>query len=378
MAALEGTRVIEMAGLAPVPYCGMMLADFGAQVTRVDRIQAGMIASGPDDPMARGKRSIRVDLKNPQGVRALIDLIDRADVLLDSYRPGVMEKLGLGPDVLLAGNPKLIYARMTGYGQTGPYASRAGHDINYVALSGALSLCGRKGQPPAPPANLLADFAAGGLLCAFGVLLALFERTRSGQGQVIDASMVDGAASLTTAIHYFRHVGIWNSERGTNLFDTGAPWYDSYETSDGKLIAVGALEPQFFAALLAALGVGPAEAGAQMDRGAWPQMRELFAQKFRTKTRQAWMEVFDKIDACVTPVLELGEVSSHPHHEARSLLFRPEGGCMQVGAVPGLSRTPGAPSHRSPRQGEHTREVLREIGYGDPQIQALIDARAIA
>jgi alpha-methylacyl-CoA racemase len=378
MPALEGIRVVEMAGLAPVPYCGMMLADFGAQVVRIDRMQAAILSSGPDDPMARGKRSIRIDLKKPDGVRALIALIEHSDVLIDSFRPGVMERLGLGPELVLARNPKLIYARLTGYGQSGALAPKAGHDINYLALSGALSLCGRQGQLPAPPANLVADFAAGGLLCAFGVLLALIERAQSGQGQVIDSSMVDGAASLTTALHYLRHAGLWKLERGSNLFDSGAPWYDSYETKDGKFVAVGALEPQFFAALLVGLGLGPDEVGPQMDADGWPRMRALLAARFQTRTRDEWMSIFEATDACVTPVLDLSEVQSHRHHVDRSLFFQPDHGALQVAAVPKLSRTPGKAALLSPREGEHTWQVLREIGFSDSQIQNLIDGGAVA
>ena len=377
MTALQGIRVIEMAGLAPVPYCGMLLADFGAEVIRVDRMQSTLLSSGPEDPMARGKRSIRLDLKHPDGVATLLDLMDRADVLIDSFRPGVMERLGIGPEQVRARNPRLVYARLTGYGQQGPMASRAGHDINYIALSGALALCGRQGQLPAPPANLLADFAAGGLMCAFGVLLALLERAHSGRGQVIDASMVEGAASLTTAIHYLLHVGMWKQQRGVNLFDSGAPWYDSYETADGKLVAVGALEPQFYANLLAVLELDGELAGSQMDQDAWPRMRQRIAERFRTRTRSEWMERFDQVDACVTPVLEASELQAHPHHAARDLFFRAPGGPLQVSAVPRLSRTPGQPAARAPREGEHSRELLGELGYDDARIDELINQGAV-
>jgi alpha-methylacyl-CoA racemase len=370
--------VIELAGLAPVPYCGMILSDFGADVIRVDRIQPDFLPSRPDDPLGRGKRSLRVDLKNPEGAAVVRRLASAADVLLDPFRPGVLERRGLGPDQLLGDNPKLVFARLTGFGQTGPQAPRAGHDINYVALSGALSLCGRRGSPPTPPANLLADFAGGGLMCALGVLLALFERTSSGQGQVVDAAMIDGASSLTTAVHYLRHVGIWKDEHGTNWFDTGAPWYDVYETSDGKYMAVGALEPQFFAALLAGLGMEPGSLPHPMDPSGWPAMREAFATAFRSKTRQAWCEVFDEVDACVSPVLGLGEVGDHPHGKARCMIVQGPDGMAQPAPAPRLQRTPARFPSRAPSEGQHTRELLSEIGYSEEEMDRLLKLGAIA
>jgi alpha-methylacyl-CoA racemase len=378
MTALQGIRVLEMAGLAPVPYCGMLLADFGAEVVRVDRMQPSMLSSRPEDPMARGKRSIRIDLKKPDGVSTVLDLLDNSDVLLDAYRPGVMERMGLGPEAVMKRNPRLVYARLTGYGQTGPDAGRAGHDINYIALSGALSLCGRAGQPPAPPANLLADFAGGGLMCAFGVVVALLERTLSGFGQVIDASMAEGAASLTTATHYLRHCGLWAGDRGQNLLDSGAPWYDVYETRDGRWVAIGALEPAFFATAIAAMGLLPGEVGAQMDPSGWPKMRQLFAERFRGRTRDDWMEVFGGIDGCVAPVLELGEVQEHPQHQARSAFFRPEGGPTQPEATPRLSRTPGQAARTSPAEGQNTREILAELGYSASRIDELAARGVVA
>jgi alpha-methylacyl-CoA racemase len=378
MPPLDGIRVIELAGLAPVPYCGMILSDFGADVIRVDRIRPGFLPSRPDDPMGRGKRSMRVDLKRPEGAAIIRRLAAEADVLLDPFRPGALERRGLGPEELLRDNPRLVYARLTGFGQDGPQAPRAGHDINYVALSGALSLSGRKGAPPTPPANLLADFAGGGLTCALGIVLALFERAQSGQGQVIDAAMIDGAASLTTALHYLRHVGIWNDEHGTNWFDTGAPWYDVYETQDGKYMAVGALEPQFYAALLAGLGIDPASLSNPMDPSGWPGMREKFSAVFKSKTRDAWCAVFDDVDACVSPVLGLGELAAHPHHKARKMIVQGPDGIPQPAPAPRLHRTPARDVTNAPRDGQHTQQLLVELGYGEPQIDELLTAGAIA
>lgn len=378
MPPLDGIRVVELAGLAPVPFCGMVLADFGAEVVRVDRTKPGFLPSRPDDPTGRGKRSIRVDLKHPEGAAVVRRLARDADVLLDPFRPGALERRGLGPDVLTGDNPRLVYARLTGFGQYGPQAARAGHDINYIALSGALSLCGRQGAPPTPPANLLADFAGGGLMCAFGVMLALFERERSGQGQVVDAAMIDGAAALTTALHYLRHVGVWSDAHGTNWFDTGAPWYDVYETSDGKYMAVGALEPQFFSALVAGLGIDPASLSHPMDPSGWPAMREAFAAAFRSKSREAWCEVFDDVDACVTPVLGLGELSGHPHVAARRMIVRGPDGIPQPAPAPRLSRSTAREVSKAPAEGQHTRALMAEIGYDEREIQALVESGVVA
>src|SRR5215469_14929231 len=264
MSALEGIRVIEMAGLAPAPFCGMILADFGADVVRVDRIGAGSV-----DQLARGKRSVAVNLKSPEGVETVLRLAERADVLLEPYRPGVMERLGLGPEVACGRNTRLVYARLTGFGQDGPYANMAGHDINYIAISGALSLLGRKGEKPLAPVNLLGDFAGGGMLCALGILLALLERNTSGRGQIVDAAMVDGAAYLSTFVYKFRNNGMWRDERGTNMLDSGAPFYDTYQTKDGRYMSVGAIEPQFYAALLKGLGLDAATMPHQMDQLKW-------------------------------------------------------------------------------------------------------------
>src|SRR5262245_25601726 len=278
MSALEGIRVVEMAGLAPAPFCGLILADFGADVVRVDRVGAGSV-----DQLARGKRSAAVNLKSPEGVATVLRLIDRADVLLEPYRPGVMERLGLGPDVAAARNPRLVYARLTGFGQDGPYASMAGHDINYIAISGALSLLGRKGEKPLAPVNLLGDFAGGGMLCALGICLALLERAHSGKGQVVDTAMVDGAAYLATFVYKFRNSGMWRDERGTNMLVIAAPFYVTYLTKDGEFMSVGAIEPQFYSALLKGLGIDAEGMPPQLDQSSWANTKARFAEIFATK-----------------------------------------------------------------------------------------------
>lgn len=371
MPALDGIRVIEMAGLAPAPYCGMILADHGADVIRVDRV-----GSRSPDLLARGKRSVGVNLKDPAGIETLLRLVDTADVLLEPFRPGVMERLGLGPDVACARNPRLVYARLTGYGQTGPYAPMAGHDIDYIAISGALSLVGRAGEKPLAPVNLLGDFAGGGMLCALGVVLALVERSRSGTGQVVDAAMVDGAAHLASFLYQFRTAGFWK-ERGTNMLDGGAHFYDTFETSDGRFMAVGAIESQFYAALLAGLGLDPVTLPKQSDQAEWGAMRERFASIFKTKTREEWTAIFDGTDACVAPVLELGEVQHHPHNAARTLLVPDADGNLAPAPAPRLSRTPGVAGAVRPEAGQHTRAVLAEAGFDADEIERLTGTGAI-
>jgi alpha-methylacyl-CoA racemase len=372
MGALQGIRVIEMAGLAPAPFCGMILADFGADVVRVDRVGAASF-----DHLARGKRSLAVNLKSADGVRTVLRLAEQADVLLEPYRPGVMERLGLGPAVACTRNPRLVYARLTGFGQDGPYANMAGHDINYIALSGALSLLGRKGEKPFAPINLLGDFAGGGMLCALGIALALLERARSGQGQVVDAAMVDGAAYLSTFVYKFRNAGMWRDERGTNLLDGGAPFYDTYRTKDGQYMSVGAIEPQFYAALLNGLGLDAATMPQQMDQATWPDTAARFRAIFAGKTRDEWCAVFDGTDACVAPILGLAEVAEHAHNRARRLLLSDPHGKREPAPAPRLSRTPGDGSRPLPQVGEHTRAVLAEYGFSPAEIAGLTEAGAI-
>ncbi len=378
MGPLKGIRVIEMAGLAPVPYAGMILADFGADVVRVDRPSKG--EPGPDptrDHLARGKRSIAIDMKSPRGVELLMQLLTDADVLIEPFRPGVMERLGAGPSIALERNPGLIYARLTGWGQDGSYAAMAGHDINYIALSGALSLFGRKGEKPLPPVNLVGDFAGGGMLCALGIVMALVEKSRSGKGQVVDAAMVDGAANLATFICGFRAGGLWSDERGTNMLDTGAPFYDTYETSDGEYMSVGAIEPQFYAALLQGLGLADEELPHQHDRNHWESMRERFTRIFRSRSRDEWCAVFDGTDACVAPVLSLGEAAAHEHNRQRAAFVKGIQGVDVPAAAPRLSRTPGSAAAEAPLPGQHTDTVLEELGIGAADIAELRDTGVI-
>lgn len=340
---LHGLRVVELASLAPAPFGCMLLADLGADVIRIDRPDGPPAVSGPPGPLDRGRRTLAVDLKSPSGVAAIRRLVEEADVFVEGFRPGVAERLGLGPDDLLALNPRLIYARMTGWGQTGPLSSRAGHDINYIALAGALEPIGRAGERPDAPLNLLGDFAGGGAFLALGVLAAVVERQTSGRGQVIDAAMVDGASTLMSFLHGMRAAGQWQGERGTNLLDGGASFYDTYETSDGKYMAVGAVEPQFYAALLRGLGL-ETEGRDHLDPAHWAEEGERFRRAFRTRTRAEWTGVFADLDACVTPVLSPWEAHVHPHHVARES-FIDVGGIVQPAPAPRFGRShPATPA----------------------------------
>ncbi|HEY2427846.1 MAG TPA: CaiB/BaiF CoA-transferase family protein, partial [Acidimicrobiales bacterium] len=318
---LTGIKVVELAGIGPAPFAAMVLADMGADVVRVDR--ADRVHGGdPDKPPAtiwdRGRRSIGVDLKHPDGVGAVLQLVGQADALLEGFRPGVAERLGLGPDECLARNPRLAYGRMTGWGQEGPYAHAAGHDINYIALSGTLHAIGRRDEAPVPPLNLVGDFGGGGMLLALGICAALVEAARSGQGQVVDAAMVDGSAQLATMIHGMRAIGVWEDERGTNTLDTGAHFYEVYETADHQYVSIGSIEPQFYAELLRLTGLdGDAEFAAQLDRSRWPALKERLAAVFATKTRGEWCELMEGTDVCFAPVLSMGEAPEHPHNVAR-------------------------------------------------------------
>ena len=379
MRPLDGIKVIEMAGLAPSPYCGMLLSDFGADVIIVDRLTKG----APEipyimkkNPFDRGKKSMRVNLKSEDGIEIVKGMIQKADVLVEPYRPGVMEALGLGPEDALKLNSKLIFARLTGWGQTGAFASMAGHDINYIALSGALSLFKRKGERPLPPANLLGDFAGGGMLCAMGILLALFERTRSGKGQVIDSAMLDGAANLSVMFHGLLAHNLMSLDIGTNPLDGGAPFYQTYETADGQFMAVGAIEQRFYAELLAGLELDPGALPHQFDMAKWPEMIERFAQTFKTKTRDQWTVVFEGKDACVAPVLNLDEVAEHPHNKERGLIIDIDG-VPQPAPAPKLSRTPGKANEAKGPKGANTEEILLDLGYSAPQIQAFFKTDVI-
>jgi crotonobetainyl-CoA:carnitine CoA-transferase CaiB-like acyl-CoA transferase len=336
MGPLAGVRVVELAGLAPGPFGCMVVADLGADVVRVDRP-----GTAPDGPLQRGRRVTVLDLKSPDGVAGLLRLVDRADVLVEGFRPGVAERLGFGPPVCLARNPRLVYARMTGWGQDGPLAARAGHDIDFLAVSGALEPLGRANDRPHAPMNLLGDFGGGGMLLAVGVLAALLERERSGAGQVVDAAMVEGSALLTTLLHGMLAAGAWSEPRGQNLLDGGAPFYDTYRTADGGFVAVGALEPRFYAALLAGLGLAGLDLPGQYDRGGWPELRRRFADRFAQRTRAEWTAAFADTDACVAPVLSPGEAHRHPHNAARGT-FVEVGGVRQPAPAPRFSRTPTA------------------------------------
>ncbi len=378
MGPLDGVRVIELASLAPAPFGCMILSDLGADVLRVER-PASCRPGGPApvDPLARGRRSVGLNLKEPAGVDLLLRLAESADVLVEGFRPGVAERLGFGPDVCAERNPALIFARMTGWGQDGPLAHTAGHDIDYIAVSGALYPIGRAGERPVPPLNLIGDFGGGGMLLAIGVLAALVERQRSGRGQVVDAAMVDGSALLTSFIHGLRASGSWRDERGVNLLDGGAPFYDTYQTADGRFVAVGALEPQFYAALLAGLGLAGADLPAQLDVSGWPVLRERFTEIFAGRTRDEWIAVFDGTDACVAPVLSPDEVAQYPHNLARGV-FAEIGGVLQPGPAPRFGRSLAARPAPPARPGADTDDVLGGLGLRAEQIADLRESGVVA
>ena len=371
MGPLDGVRVIEIASLAPAPFGCMILADLGADVLRVDRAErCGPQAPQPRDPLSRGRRSIGLNLKEPAGLELLLKLLADADVLVEGFRPGVAERLGFGPQACADRNPRLIFARMTGWGQNGPLAPTAGHDIDYIAISGALGIVGRAGESPVPPVNLLGDFGGGGMLLALGILAALLERNSSGLGQVVDAAMVDGSALLTSFIYGMRAAGSWQDKRGSNSLDGGAPFYDTYATSDGQYMAVGALEPQFYAALLTGLGLTDAGLPAQHDLAGWPVLRQRFAAAFASRTRAEWVQVFDGTDACVSPVLNLAEAPVHPHAVARNA-FVEVAGISQPAPAPRFGRTQAAVPAAPPRLGADTDAVLTGLGLAGTEIDDL-------
>jgi alpha-methylacyl-CoA racemase len=360
---LDGIRIIEIAGIGPGPFAGFMLADLGADIIKVDRAQAvrgGDPSTPPGDTLQRGRRSIGVDLKSPEGVELVLQLCEKADAIFEPFRPGVAERLGIGPDVALARNPKLVYGRMTGWGQDGPYALTAGHDINYIALAGSLFHIGRAGEPPTPPLNLVGDFGGGGMLLAYGMLAALLSAARTGEGQVVDAAMVDGAASLMMMFHAFSAMGIHDAEnRGTSMLDTGAPFYDVFECSDGEYVSIGSIEPQFYAELLKHTGLEGADLPHQMDRDRWDETKARFTEVFKTKTRDEWCEIMEGTDVCFAPVLRMSEAAKHPHNVHRGTFIERDG-ITQPAPAPRFSRTPGDVQRSPSHAGQHTDEILGE------------------
>lgn len=368
MGPLNGLKIIEVAGIGPGPFAAMMLSDMGADVIRVDRsanAMGGDPAAPPADIFNRGRRSIALDLKSPEGVAVLLDLVEHADALIEGFRPGVAERLGFGPDQCAERNPKLVYGRMTGWGQEGPYASTAGHDINYIALAGVLAHLGRSGEKPTPPINLVGDFGGGGMLLAFGVVCALLEAQRSGSGQVVDAAMVDGSALLMTMMWGFKAMGIWSDERGTNMLDTAAHFYDTYECADGEYVSIGSIEPQFYLQLLEHTGLGRIyeelgeELPHQMDSARWPEMKERLEAVFRTRTRDEWCQEMEGTDICFAPVLSMDEATRHPHNVQRGT-FVEVAGITQPAPAPRFDRTPASIARPPAHTGQHSDEILAD------------------
>lgn len=380
MGPLNGIKIVEFAGIGPGPFAAMMLADMGAEVIRLDRSSA-VRPDGLDQPhgdlLNRGRRSIGLDLKQDAGREVALRLVEKADGLVEGFRPGVMERLGLGPDVCLERNPKIVYGRMTGWGQQGPMAHAAGHDINYIALSGALNYYGRAGEKPTPPLNMVGDFGGGGMLMAFGIVCGLMETLRSGKGQVVDAAMVDGSSVLMMMIHSFYRNGMWSGERGGNMLDTGASFYDTYETSDGLYVSIGSIEPQFYARLLELTGLTADDLGPQMDPRSWPAAKEKLTEVFKQKTRAQWCEIMEGSDVCFAPVLDFEEAITHPHAKARDA-FVEIAGVQQPAPAPRFSRTAPEVSCPPPRPGSHTDAVLQDWGFDEDELTPLRESKAIA
>ena len=380
MGPLQGIKVIELAGIGPCPMCGMLLAELGADVLKIDRVQPS--GFGVQTPTAhsflhRSRRSVALDLKRPEGSELILKLCERADALIEGFRPGVTERLGIGPAACAARNARLVYGRVTGWGQTGPLAQAAGHDLNYIGLTGALDAIGRKGQPPTPPLNLLGDFGGGAVYLALGVVAALFEAQRSGRGQVVDAAMIDGAASLMTAAYALRSAGVFNGIRGDNILDSGAHFYDVYETSDHHHIALAPIEPKFYAELLRRLEIDPDSLPHSQERQDWPALKQRLAALIKTRTREEWSALLEGSDACFAPVLSVDEAPHHPHNQARRT-FVQRHGHWQPNAAPRFSRTPSAVRSAPVAAGAHTREALADWGYGADEIDALTVSGVIA
>jgi alpha-methylacyl-CoA racemase len=375
---LQGLKVVEMPAIGPVPFCGMLLADLGADVLRLDRPHAAGLGEPLDtacDDLGRGKRSLVVDLKAPGSRERVLAILEKADIVIEGFRPGVMERLGLGPEVALRRNPRLVYGRMTGWGQHGPLAASAGHDINYLALTGALHAIGRSGEAPVPPLNLVADFGGGSLYLALGILSALHERQSSGAGQVIDAAIVDGTSSLMTLAYALRRQGLWRDERGANSLDGGAPWYDSYRCLDGQYVCVGALERKFFVELMGLIGLDADDFPDHMDRACWPALRSVLAHTFAQRSRDAWCALLEGTDCCFAPVLSMAQAPGHPHLKARGTFADPGTG-MQPAAAPRFSRTPGRAGHAAPAPGCGGEEALRDWGVEGHPPTGVAEARA--
>jgi len=376
---LEGVKVVELTGLGPAPFAAMLLADLGADVIRVDRAGAAGGANPeapPADVLLRGRESIAVDLKTPEGVETVLRLVERSEVLIEGFRPGVCERLGIGPDVCLERNARLVFGRMTGWGQEGPMAQRAGHDINYVALSGTLSMIGRADERPVPPINLVGDFGGGGMMLAFGVLAGVLEARSSGLGQVVDAAMVDGSSLLASMMYGMRAMGMWDGGRGGNILDTGAHFYEVYETSDGKFVSIGAIEPQFYEELLERLELQPTEMPAQHDAARWPESKAIIAARIAERTRDQWDVVFADSDACYAPVLEVDEAIAHPHNAQRETFIN-VAGVDQPAPAPRFSRTPSAVPAPPAHAGQHTDSALLRWGFTALEIDGLRAASAI-
>ncbi|TDJ24413.1 MAG: CoA transferase [Gammaproteobacteria bacterium] len=374
MGPLQGFRIIELAGIGPGPFCGMMLSDMGAEVIRIDRV--GASTRRPKDVLARNRRSVAVDLKQPKGVEIVLRLVETADALFEGFRPGVTERLGIGPDDCLARNEKLVYGRMTGWGQEGPMAQAAGHDINYIGLAGALHGIGRPGECPVPPLNLVGDFGGGGMLLAYGLVCGLLETQRSGKGQVVDAAMVDGAASLMAMFFSMAAMGAFTENRGTNMLDGGAHFYDTYETQDGKYICIGSIEPQFYALLVEKAGLDKERFAPQMDSSQWPAFKEELKEVFKAKSRDEWCDIMEGSDVCFAPVLSILEAPDHPHNKARQTFLEVDG-IMQPAPSPRFSRTVPRVSHSARVVGEDSVAVLKDCGFDDDEISELQQAAVI-
>ncbi|MEQ8859637.1 MAG: CaiB/BaiF CoA-transferase family protein [Pseudomonadales bacterium] len=374
MGPLSGFRIVELAGIGPGPFCGMMLSDMGAEVIRIDRLGAG--AGRTQDVLARNRRSVAVDLKKPEGVETVLRLVETADGLFEGFRPGVTERLGLGPEDCLARNPKLVYGRMTGWGQDGPMAQAAGHDINYIGLAGALHAIGRPGEKPVPPLNLVGDFGGGGMLLAFGMVCGMLESQKSGKGQVVDAAMVDGAATLMAMFFTMGAAGAFTDRRGTNLLDGGAHFYDTYETKDGKYICIGSIEPQFYALLVEKANLDKKRFAPQMDASHWPVLKQELTEVFKAKTRDEWCEIMEGTDVCFAPVLSVFEAPEHPHNKARSTFIDVDG-VVQPAPAPRFSRTVAAVSHAAPAPGRDSAAVLGDCGFSAEEIDGLRAAGVI-